>query len=252
MTLYENKEDHMTNSHAAKVEKLRRKIKEAQDKYYALSHSVHDDFSVMSTASKDTEDGDGCATDDGTRITEVSQTVKEERKKARRKAKILRQLAEAEMEAAVQNGTNAAGEDGTVGGGVTVATGDTASALAKQVPRLMSATALQKLHDQIKGLNDSVVHSGLQIDSLKSENCVLVGERAVLVRKMQEMERRSEALRRAMGGKLNDDGDHQTAAECRLSVPQRLSHTPHLLDVARQQREAEWPVITGYEGPAVF
>ena len=65
-------------------------------------------------------------------------------------------------------------------------------------------------------------------------------------------ERRSEALRRAMGLKISDDGDHKTASERRLSVPQELYHTPHLLDFARHQRDPEWPQLSGYKAPAIF
>ncbi len=261
---WRSKVQEMTETHDAKVLRLRSKIKEAHDKYYALSHSVNDDFSIMSTASDD--EGNDNGTDDGTRITEVSQTVKAERKKARRKAKILRQLAEKEMEEANHNGKggnnnnknyNNNNSGGDVNDGMTVATGDgstSAANRAKQAPRLMTAAAVQKLNDQIKELTDSNIQSQLAIDSMKTEKNQLQTEKMVLLRRMQDMEKHTETIRRALCVSVNDDGDNQTAAQCYLfsAHDQQLAHTPHLLDCSRHQGSAGYPILTAYTGPGVY
>lgn len=255
-TAWRNKVQQMSDAHDAKVLRLRSKIKEAHEKYYALSHSVNDDFSIMSTASDD--EGNDNITDDGTRMTEMSQTAKAERKKARRKAKILRQLAEKEMEEANNGGGNNNNSGGgDANDGMTVVTGDgsmSAANRAKQAPRLMTAAAVQKLNDQIKELTDSNIQSQLAIDTMKTEKSQLQSEKMVLLRKMQDMEKHTETIRRALCVSVGDDGDHQTAAQCYTfsSHSQQLAHTPHLLDCARHQSNAGYPFMTAYMGPGVY
>jgi hypothetical protein len=149
IAIWRTRYDQLTEKSSVRTEKLRRKIKEAQDKYYALSHSVHDDFSIMSSGSKDTND-DG-ATDDGTRVTEASLSAKQERQKTKRKEKILRELAANELKAAaVLNATpggTTPGGDGMASENNSVVTGGTAlsGSPSKGAPRMISSAAFLRM-----------------------------------------------------------------------------------------------------------